>query len=228
MLAELQVFTGSTLDTNDEDNRRAFVSANGKPVPADEKAGIDGAGNVIPKGSIQLMGRRPDIMLHGSSDWIKGRNTGSSGIDGEGHVLPDGQFTPEEDREIHTGPEFFQSRACWYAVMLVCSISTRARQRAISASVAETAEALDSPGTGNVVFATLVDDPASVADLVDAYLGEIMQEAANATDSFSAGMGFAVGVDKGTVAQDFKQRDNYTGCGWHRHGIRPTKQPASA
>ncbi len=95
MLAELQVFTGSTLDTNDVDNRRAFVSANGKPVPADQKAGIDGAGNVIPKGSIQLMGRRPDIMLHGSSDWIKGRNTGSSGIDGEGHVLPDGQFTPD-------------------------------------------------------------------------------------------------------------------------------------
>jgi hypothetical protein len=64
--------------------------------------------------------------------------------------------------------------------MLVCSISQRARRAAIAADVAEAAAALDNPGTGNVVFATLVDDPASVGEIVDAYLGEIMIEAASA------------------------------------------------
>jgi hypothetical protein len=40
--------------------------------------------------------------------------------------------------------------------------------------------------TGFVVFATLVDDPASVSEIVDAYLGEIMLEAASAADTLSA------------------------------------------
>jgi hypothetical protein len=70
--------------------------------------------------------------------------------------------------------------------MLVCSVSQRARRAAIVADLAEVAAALDAPGTGNVVFATLVDDPASVGEIVDAFLGEIMQEAASAADSWSA------------------------------------------
>jgi hypothetical protein len=80
--------------------------------------------------------------------------------------------------------------------MLVCSISQRARRAAIAADVAEAAAALDLPGTGNVVFATLVDDPASVGDIVDAYSGEIMLEAASAGDSLDAGMVFTVAVDE--------------------------------
>lgn len=67
--------------------------------------------------------------------------------------------------------------------MLVCSISQRPRRLAIAASVAEAAIAVDALGTGNVVFATIVDDPASVGETVDAYLGQIMLEAASAQDT---------------------------------------------
>lgn len=67
--------------------------------------------------------------------------------------------------------------------MLVCNVSMRPPRRAIAAALAETAAAVDAPGTGNVVFATLVDDPASVNDFIDAYLGEIMLEAASASDA---------------------------------------------
>src|SRR5580765_6886249 len=70
--------------------------------------------------------------------------------------------------------------------MLVCSVSQLRRRAAIAADVAEAAIALDSPGTGNVVFATLVDDPASVGEFVDAYLGEIMLEVASAADAIDA------------------------------------------
>lgn len=78
--------------------------------------------------------------------------------------------------------------------MLVCSVSMRAPRRAIPADVAEAAAALDATTTGFVVFATLVDDPASVADHVDAYLGEIMVEAASASDSITAGGAYTDGV----------------------------------
>lgn len=66
--------------------------------------------------------------------------------------------------------------------MLICNVSLAPRRGAIAADLAEAAAALDAPGSGNVVFATLVDDPASVADLIDAYTGEIMVEAASAVD----------------------------------------------
>src|SRR5262245_58714994 len=67
--------------------------------------------------------------------------------------------------------------------MLVCNVSVRPLRRAIAADLAEATAAADSPGTGNVVFATLVDDPANVQDVVDAYLGQIMLEAASAASS---------------------------------------------
>ena len=66
--------------------------------------------------------------------------------------------------------------------MLVCNVSLRPPRAGIAADIAEAAAALDTLGTGNVVFATLVDDPASVGEMVDAYLGEIMLEAASAND----------------------------------------------
>lgn len=69
--------------------------------------------------------------------------------------------------------------------MLVCNVSQRPPRRAIAAELAEITAALDDFGTGNIVFATLVDDPASVNENVDAFLGEIMLEAANAVDSIS-------------------------------------------
>jgi len=62
-MAELQLFSGVSLDTSLTANRRAFVAADGKPVdPADAEA---------------LLGRKPDLLLHGSSNWIHGTNTGS-------------------------------------------------------------------------------------------------------------------------------------------------------
>lgn len=64
--------------------------------------------------------------------------------------------------------------------MLVCNVSLRPPRRAIAAEIAEAAAAEDGTTTGVVVFATLVDDPASVNEIVDAYLGSIMLEEASA------------------------------------------------
>ena len=86
--------------------------------------------------------------------------------------------------------------------MLVCNVSLLRRRAAIAADVAETTTALDAPGTGNVVFATLVDDPASVREFVDAYLGQIMREAASAAATVNAGLVYAVRVDEAAFAAE--------------------------
>ena len=86
--------------------------------------------------------------------------------------------------------------------MLVCSVSQLARRASIAADLAEAAAALDLPGTGNVVFATLVDDPASVGDHVDAFLGQIMVEAASAAATVNAGLVYATRVDEAAHAVD--------------------------
>ena len=70
--------------------------------------------------------------------------------------------------------------------MLVCNVSLRPRRLGIAANVIETAAAADTSTIGQVVFATLVDDPANVIDVLDAYLGEIMVETASAADSVDA------------------------------------------
>jgi len=81
--------------------------------------------------------------------------------------------------------------------MLVCNVSLRPPRSAIAASLTEATTAADAAATGNVVFATLVDDPASVGDIVDAYLGEIMLEAASAADTVEV----VGGVYAGAVAE---------------------------
>jgi hypothetical protein len=86
--------------------------------------------------------------------------------------------------------------------MLVCNVSQLQRRAAIAAGIVEAAVALDAPGTGNVVFATLVDDPASVGDHVDAYLGEIMREAANAASIVNAGLTYAAAIVEAVTAAD--------------------------
>jgi hypothetical protein len=86
--------------------------------------------------------------------------------------------------------------------VLVCSVSLSQRRAAIAADIAETAIALDAPGTGNVVFATLVDDPASVGDHIDAYLGQIMREAASAAATVNAGLTYAAAVAEAVTAAD--------------------------
>jgi len=67
--------------------------------------------------------------------------------------------------------------------MLVCSVSLRPPRRAIAADLLEAGGAEDDFGSGQVVFATLVDDPASVGEIVDAYLGSVIAEAASANDA---------------------------------------------
>jgi hypothetical protein len=86
--------------------------------------------------------------------------------------------------------------------MLVCNVSLRPPRSAIAADVAEITAAVDAFATGNVVFATLVDDPASVGDIVDAYLGEIMVEAASSGDTVDAGLAYAAGITEAATATD--------------------------
>jgi hypothetical protein len=78
--------------------------------------------------------------------------------------------------------------------MLVCNISLRAPRAAISVGIVEAATAVDATATGNVIFATLVDDPANVRDVVDAYLGEIMLEVASADATVTAGIVYGAAV----------------------------------
>jgi hypothetical protein len=86
--------------------------------------------------------------------------------------------------------------------MLACNVSQRARRAAIAADIAEAAAAVDALGTGNVIFATLIDDPANVRDRVDAYLGEIMLETANAAATVNAGLAYAAAVAEAVTATD--------------------------
>lgn len=86
--------------------------------------------------------------------------------------------------------------------MLVCSVSMRPPRRTIAAGLTEAAAANDAATTGQVVFATLVDDPASVNEVVDAYLGEIMVEAASAADTIDIGLSYSAGVDESSTAAD--------------------------
>jgi hypothetical protein len=91
-MAELQIFTGVTLDTGIESSRRAFVDADGKPVKP--------TGTAAP--AVALLGKRPEVLLHGSKHWQDGYNTGSLGADIEIATdgsetfkkLTSGQFTP--------------------------------------------------------------------------------------------------------------------------------------
>jgi hypothetical protein len=85
--------------------------------------------------------------------------------------------------------------------MLVCNVSARARQK-ISAAIAEAVTARDVTAPESSVFPALVDDPTSAGDIVDAYLGDIMLEAASAADTFDAGLNLAAGVVEAATAID--------------------------
>lgn len=78
-MAELQIFTGVSLNTGETPNRRAFVGKDGKPVSPTQKQEKDGDGNITKySGSIELLRQQPVILLHGSTNWKKGYNTGAS------------------------------------------------------------------------------------------------------------------------------------------------------
>lgn len=79
-MAEFQMWTGVTLDTGTESNRRAFIDykrdENGKVIP--EKDGSKKLKPVNPKKAEKLLGKKPNILLHGSGKWKRGDNTGES------------------------------------------------------------------------------------------------------------------------------------------------------
>jgi hypothetical protein len=95
-LAELQIFSGVTLNTSSETNRRAFIDYErdeaGNPIRDED--GKRSLKPVNPKQAEELLGQKPDILLHGSTKWQNGQNTGSLGIDPDGEEIPSGQFQP--------------------------------------------------------------------------------------------------------------------------------------
>jgi hypothetical protein len=91
-MAELQVFDGVTLDTSVTARRRVFVDKNGLPVPP------GGAANT-------LLGKKPQILLAGSSDWEAGHNSGSLGGNAAGQFKPTGKILAwSPDPSLH-GPQ---------------------------------------------------------------------------------------------------------------------------
>ena len=91
--------------------------------------------------------------------------------------------------------------------MLVTNVSLRPLRAGIAADILEAIEATDATATGQVVFATLVDDPASVEDFVDAYLGEIMIEAASAADTLSGSVPAILAADVEELATAVSAQD---------------------
>lgn len=75
-MAELQIWANKSIDTA---SAISWFIDKGKPAPlkvAREKLG------------------RPDVLLHGSTNWKTGRNTGNKGMTDDGHIIPEGQFNP--------------------------------------------------------------------------------------------------------------------------------------
>lgn len=89
-MAEFQMFTGVTLDTSVEANRRAFIAPdkNGKLFPvnpfavgslSDPTAGLDPTSFIAPTAPQKLLGKKPDIALTSSSlNWVGDVNTGTA------------------------------------------------------------------------------------------------------------------------------------------------------
>jgi hypothetical protein len=81
-MAEFQLFAGVTLDTSVVANRRAFITAGGTPADPLKRPNPPPLPGVPPpeppplKGPLELLGKQADILLHGSGNWIAGKNTG--------------------------------------------------------------------------------------------------------------------------------------------------------
>jgi hypothetical protein len=120
-LAEFQLFTGVMLDTGVESNRRAFIDyeRNDNGIPIKDKDGqftlipVDPVGQPptdehpegLPAPAEKLLGKRPDILLHGSDRWINGENTGTTGVDYDAEPpqeKPAGQFQPTGEIRAYT------------------------------------------------------------------------------------------------------------------------------
>ena len=94
-MAELQIFTGVTLDTSVEKNRRAFINAKGQPV--DEAYGVakyrgiygPKTPNVTPAAPIKLLGRRPDVaIVRSARNWMNGFDFNKTSFRPHGKIRP--------------------------------------------------------------------------------------------------------------------------------------------
>ena len=98
-MAELQIFIDVTLDTGVESNRRAFIDyeRDDKGRPIMDKDGNKTLKPVDMSQAEKLLGKKPEVKLHGSSKWKAGKNTGTIGMDyskDPPQEKPDGQFQP--------------------------------------------------------------------------------------------------------------------------------------
>lgn len=93
--------------------------------------------------------------------------------------------------------------------MLVCSVSLRPKRLVVAAEIVEAAVALDANTIGNIVFAALVDAPAAVDEIVDAFLGEVMLEAATALDTVD---GAIPGFSTGDIVETASATDTQSGA----------------
>jgi hypothetical protein len=99
-MAELQIWVGKTIDTSSVRQRRLFIDwpkdKNGNP---DKSRPME---PVSPSVAAAALGE-PDIMLHGTNNWLQGKNTGTSGYiifpDGSRVPNPRGQFEVLQDVE---------------------------------------------------------------------------------------------------------------------------------
>jgi hypothetical protein len=93
-MAELQIFTGVTLDTRLDTNRRVFVDADGFPVdPVNPRKGdVFEIGETPVPPAVHVLNKWPDVLLHGSGNWIKGFSV--AGTDDAGNPIFGPQFTP--------------------------------------------------------------------------------------------------------------------------------------
>jgi hypothetical protein len=100
-MAELQIFTDVTLDTGDEPKRRAFIDYvrdnDGNPI--EDEDGKRTLEPVDPEKAEELLGKKPEILLHTSANWKAGNNTGSLGpftpTGGINSYKPDPSLSPD-------------------------------------------------------------------------------------------------------------------------------------
>jgi hypothetical protein len=94
-MAELQIFTGVTLDTGVKENRRAFINSKGQPV--DEAYGVakfrgiygPKSPNVTPSVPIKLLGKKPDVaIVRSARNWISGFDFNRTKFRPHGKIRP--------------------------------------------------------------------------------------------------------------------------------------------
>jgi len=85
--------------------------------------------------------------------------------------------------------------------VLVCSVSLHP-PRVIASTIAEAVTARDTAASVSAIVSALVDDPVSAIETVDAYLGDIMIEAASAADIVDVIFAYTAGVDEAATSAD--------------------------